>query len=49
MEGRFCPLCRSSLQIAVNETFKYDPVLSVEEILYKCPVCGHEEKVEYLR
>jgi DNA-directed RNA polymerase subunit M/transcription elongation factor TFIIS len=45
----FCALCNTRLQIESNKIYNYDPIVFVEEIVLRCPKCGHEEKLERLR
>ena len=47
--GRICPFCKAILVMKNDETYHYDPIVMVEEILYHCPKCGHEEIVEQLK
>lgn len=49
LTDKFCPLCNVPLQIINDETYRYDPLVSVEVVEYSCPSCGYEEKVEYLK
>jgi len=49
LDNKFCPYCNKMLVIKSDKAYSYDPILLVEEILYYCPECGYEQKVENLK
>jgi len=49
LDNKFCPQCNEMLVIKSDKSYSYDPILLVEEILYCCPECGYEQKIEMLK
>lgn len=49
MKEELCPRCSSALDIKDRESYHYDPLVSVDVLLYHCPACGYEKSEEYLR
>ncbi|NMB97251.1 MAG: hypothetical protein GYA02_11675 [Clostridiaceae bacterium] len=43
-----CPRCHKTLLSKNKERYCYDPIIYVEEIIYHCPQCKYEKKVETL-
>jgi len=49
LNDRVCPSCSTLLKIKRTQTYNYDPIVMVEEVLYRCPVCGYEENTECMK
>jgi predicted RNA-binding Zn-ribbon protein involved in translation (DUF1610 family) len=49
LNSRLCPSCHTPLEIESTEVYNFDPIVLVEETLYRCPICGYEENTEYLK